>query len=116
MVSYRHYKKLVNKKFNLSSLNFIKSENEHWPCPWDEHVSGWLLQNNHTNLLLIRYEDMHYDTEKVLRNVIGFCGFTKEAHKIVDSIKKPNFEEMRKSEEKDGVRNINYNNNKRFIR
>jgi hypothetical protein len=101
MVSYYHYKRLTDENFRSSLQEFILSDN-HYPCRWDEHVAGWLLNGLHAPLCLVRYEEMHQDTQGVLKRVLDFAGLSYTEAGISRAVEASRFERMRSAEEQYG--------------
>ena len=102
MVSYYHYKRLTDASFCGSLRDFVMSDN-HYPCQWDEHVAGWLLNSRHTPLCLVRYEEMHKDTSGVLKRVLDFAGLRYTEADIARAVEASRFERMRSAEERHGI-------------
>jgi hypothetical protein len=115
MVSYWHYRKFLKKDFNMSLLEFLRSE-DHWPCEWDEHVASWLLPAEHPNMLRVRYEDMHKDASSVMRSVLDFAGIKCSEAKLEAAIEASRFEKMRAAEEQFGVNGKAGDQEERFVR
>jgi aryl sulfotransferase len=107
MVSCWHFRKFLDRDFNLSLADFLRSD-EHLPCEWDDHLSSWLLpQPTHRNLLVVRYEDMHEDPVAVVRGVLNFAGVRRDEARIDAAIEASRFERMRAAEERCGVNGTN---------
>ena len=115
MVSYWHYRKFLSPDFTMSLTDFLSSD-DHWPCDWDEHVSGWLLSRSHPNLLLVRYEEMHKDAAAVLQKVLEFAGLNQSTAQIEAAVEASRFENMRAAEERFGVIGKAGDENERFVR
>jgi estrone sulfotransferase len=114
LVSYWHHKKLTDPTFGLVLREFLLKD-DHWPCNWDEHVSGWLLEQ-HPNVISVRYEEMHTDARLVLARVCDFVGLHYDAMIIQTAIEASRFENMRRLEERHGVDGANGSQKERFIR
>jgi sulfotransferase family protein len=97
MVSYWHFRRLTESKFNLTLREFIES-NDHWPCRWDEHVAGWMLQHKHPNLLVVRYEEMRRDTMGVLTRILDFSGISPTKDSIEKAVHASRLENMKELE------------------
>src|SRR5215510_3046374 len=102
MVSYYHYKRLTDASFCSSLQEFVMSDN-HYPGRWDKHVVGWLLNGQHTPLCLVRYEEMHQDTQGILKRVLDFAGLSYTEADISRAVEASQFERMRAGEEKYGI-------------
>lgn len=94
MVSYHHFKRLTDPGFQLSMMEFV-SQDDHWPCRWDEHVAGWLLRRNHPRLLLVKYEEMRKDTVGALMSLLEFAGLAYGEKEVVRSVQACDFDKMR---------------------
>ena len=101
MVSYWHYQKLVVPNFKQSIADFIQSQLNQ-PYHWGRHVSGWLDRQNPRRLMFIRYEDMHQDTELVLRQVLDFAGLTYTQKMIDHAVQAGQFSHMQAVDRKFG--------------
>jgi sulfotransferase family protein len=117
MVSYYHYKRLTDANFCSSLQDFVTSDN-HYPCRWDEHVAGWLLNGPNASLCLVRYEEMHQDTHSVLKRVLNFAGLHYSEADILQAVEASRFERMRAAEEKHGIPypDVLTNSGERFVR
>lgn len=115
MLSYWHYQKFLKKDFTLSLGEYLQSD-DHWPCEWDEHVASWLCPRRHPNLLVVKYEQMHEDTARVLKEVLDFSGLECSDQKIIQAVEDSRFEKMREAEEKFGVHGKAGDDNERFVR
>src|SRR5262245_22823539 len=102
MVSYYHYRRLTDASFCSSLQEFVMSDN-HYPCQWDEHVAGWLLNGLNAHLCLVRYEEMHKDTPGVLKRVLDFAGLSYTEAGILRAVEASRFERMRSAEEQYGI-------------
>ena len=78
------------RRFNTGKLNF---------GIWNEHVNSW-LNNQPTNFLLIKYEDIVRDTFGEMEKVFRFLGITFGKKKLENSINKSSFESMLNIEKK----------------
>jgi hypothetical protein len=115
MLSYWHYKKFLSKDFAQSLAEYLQSGN-HWPCEWDQHVSSWLLPQNHPNLLVVRYEAMQIDAAGVLRQVLEFAGVDCHQDKLLAAVEASRFNRMRSAEEQFGVHGKAGDPGERFVR
>lgn len=114
MVSYWHYQRLVDPGFQLSIKEFIANPS-HWPCPWDEHVSGWLL-GPHDNRLVVRYEELYQNTAAVLKRVLDFSGIRYQTEEIARAAEASGFERMQSLEKKFGCEGVRKDGLEYFIR
>lgn len=115
MVSYWHFRRLTEPEFHLSLREFIETD-YHWPCRWDEHVSGWIVKHNHPNLLAVRYEDMRENTVRELSRIIEFCGLSYTERKIENAVDASGFGNMQQLEKQFGVHGVVGVRNGSFVR
>jgi hypothetical protein len=102
LVSYYHFRRLTDANFSRSLKEFVTSDDQ-WPCRWDEHVAGWMLQHTHPQLLVVRYEDIQQDPAVVLKRILDFAGIKSTDADISRAVEASQFERMRSLEEKYGV-------------
>ena len=98
MVSYYHYRLKRERTYGGSLQEFLKSD-DHYPCRWDEHVAGWLLNGVKANVCLVRYEDMQRDTHGALKRVLTFAGVPYSEAALSRAVEASRFEQMRSAEE-----------------
>ena len=79
-------------------------------------MKGWLLDHDHPDLLLVKYEEMHRDAATVLRRVFDFSGIRYDDPDIVRSVETSRFERMQTLEEKFGRVESGGVEGERFIR
>lgn len=117
MVSYFHHRRMTDERFCYSMQEFISSD-KHFPCRWDKHVAGWLLDNRHPHLHLVRYEEMHRDIQGTLRRVLDFVGLRYTEADVLQAVEASRFERMRSVEEKFGLAGpeVLSNTDERFVR
>lgn len=116
MLSYWHYQRFLKKGYDLSLSAFLKGGG-HWPCDWDEHVSGWLLPTpRHPKLVVLRYEDLHADAAGALRAVLALAGLTRTDAQVAAAVEASRFDRMRTAEEKHGVHGKAGDDKERFVR
>jgi hypothetical protein len=115
IVSTWHYLRLQDATFSLSLKDFIRKDG-YWPCSWDLHVGGWLLDHDHPDLLLVKYEEIHQDTYTVLRRVLDFSGIRYDGSDIAKAVETSRFDDMQRLEEKFGSVESGGVAGERFIR
>jgi estrone sulfotransferase len=115
MLSYWHYQRFLAAGYDKSLADFLR-EGEHWPCDWDEHVTGWLLPRRHPNLLVLRYEDLHADAAGALRAVLALAGVDRTDAQIAAAVEASRFDKMRAAEDKGGVHGKAGGSAERFVR
>jgi hypothetical protein len=70
---------------------------------WSGYHESWLGQTD-IPLHLIRYEDMHADTEKMLRRALAFAGRDASDEQIARAVAFARFDELKKQEDERGFR------------
>ena len=68
---------------------------------WSENVRSWLNQTG-IPVLLIRYEDLHSDTEVALSKMLRFCAVELDANRVSRSVERCRFERLRADEDRTG--------------
>ncbi len=99
MVSYWHFERLIGGESDLPLAEFLRSDN-HWPCQWDQHVTGWTRPGRQSNLVIVRYEDLHTDPVAALQRVQKLAGMKWSPTQIEAAIEASRFEQMRAAEER----------------
>jgi hypothetical protein len=102
LVSHYHYQRLNSPPFDYSLREFLTGY-DHWPCHWDDHVSGW-LEPRRSSLLLLRYEEMRADPHAALKQTLELGGLDVAAETIERAVQASTFEEMRGVEERFGLK------------
>jgi hypothetical protein len=117
LVSYWHYHRFTREDYSLSLQDFILADS-YWPCPWRTHVAGWLLDNDHPNLLLVRYEEMHQDAAAILKKALAFAGVPSSQEEIAAAVEASRFDRMRKLEKRFGSaeKNVDPGGEEQFVR
>jgi hypothetical protein len=117
MISYYHHTRMTDADFSSSIREFIESK-DHFPCEWDQHVTGWLIAHRHPSLCLVRYEDLHKDTPGTLRRVLDFAGLRYTEADIQYAVEASRFDQMQTLETKHGLggSEVISNTNERFVR
>ncbi len=85
---------------------------------WKHHYNSWKVFEKYNRYLLIKYEDLVYDTEKTFRKILKFIAhlgkvkFTLDKEKFNNTLKTTSFDKMQKLEAKETfVEARNYFNN-----
>lgn len=68
---------------------------------WSGHVTSWVDEAG-LRVLVIRYEDLHADTEAVFSNAIRFCGLDEDPERIEKAVRFSQFEQAQKQEAEHG--------------
>jgi Sulfotransferase domain len=98
MISFYHYRHTRERSYSGSLQEFLRSD-DHYPCRWDEHVAGWLLDGVKANVCLIRYEEMQRETSAALRRVLDFAEVRCTDAELERAVEASRFEQMRSAEE-----------------
>lgn len=98
LVSYYHWLKMKRGTLPVSLQEFV-AKDDLWPCPWDKHVTGWLLANHRVPLMTVRYEDLLRNTAKELIRALEFCGISHTNNEVAGAVEASSFERMRQAEE-----------------
>ena len=75
---------------------------------WDRHVMSWNVADWKVPRLSIKYEDLVYDKEKIIRNLISFfkinfdINVENEDEKIQNVLESTKFEKLKNEEKKKG--------------
>ena len=101
MVSYWHFQRLTEASFQLGLREFVQRD-DHWPCRWDEHVAGWLLDHRPRDMLVVRYEDLQRDPAKALREMLEFARLPARAEDVERAVAAGGFENMQRGESRSG--------------
>jgi hypothetical protein len=116
MISYYHHTRMTNADYSSSIREFIESI-DHFPCEWDQHVTGWLIGQRQP-ICLVRYEDLHKDTPGTLKRVLDFAGLSYTDADLQRAVKSSSFDRMQTLETKHGLggSEVLSNTNERFVR
>jgi hypothetical protein len=80
---------------------------------WSEHVLSWI--NSPVNVLVVRYEDMKFDTFNTFSKAVEFIGLDKTEEEIKNAISKSSFKTLQKQEIQNGFKE-KQQNTKMFFR
>ena len=72
-------------------------------CSWSGHVQSWLDESG-LPVQLVRYEDLHDDTEAAFGKVVHFCGLISDEARLRKTIAFSAFAEMQRQERSQGFR------------
>lgn len=115
LVSYYHHQRLTDPDFR-DTLQDFATRRFHFPCPWDEHVAGWLLARRNPRILPVRYEDMLLNAAEVLGRVVRFAGIPCVEVDLLRAVEASRFERMRSAEERFGFTGAKGSQAERFVR
>ena len=116
------YDKLINdicydKYFTI--LGDIDKGNLQVLSTWDVHVNSWIQKMNSVPKIIVRYEDMIKDTDKIFRNTVNFLAkilnFHVNEQKLKFSVKNSKFKKLSNMEDEIGFIE-NGNVDKKFFR
>ncbi|MDD5598011.1 MAG: sulfotransferase domain-containing protein [Victivallaceae bacterium] len=69
---------------------------------WSGHVRSWI--DSPVRVLVVRYEDMKFDTFNTFRKAVEFIGLDKSGEEIKDAIRKSSFDVLQKQEIRNGFK------------
>ncbi|MDQ3964077.1 MAG: sulfotransferase domain-containing protein [Actinomycetota bacterium] len=98
MVSYGNFWNQQHPDAKVDLTTFVR-EIPHYPCEWDEHVSGWMRRDD-AGFLLVSYEQMTEDPAGVLTRVLSFAGLTPEEELVNAAVDATRFDRLKQLEEK----------------
>ena len=90
---------------NPVSLSDVIRANVPPPIPrglWSDHVLGW-IQGKCDKKLVVKYEDLLEDTEQELEKIFRFSGLKVERERMIISVIRSSFKNLRKIEEVKGI-------------
>ncbi len=99
LVSYYHYHRLSKAGFNLTMRAFLLLD-DYYPCRWDEHVRGWILDRDTRNTVVVHYRELKADAAGTLARVLKFIGAPFTFADIDRAVEMSKFQRMREVEEK----------------
>jgi hypothetical protein len=82
-----------------------------WPCPWHEHVSGWLdglAAREPDRALVVRYEDLVADPAGHLEAVAALAGLTAAPPAVARAVRLNARHELRAVERAGGMGSLNH--------
>jgi hypothetical protein len=116
MISYWHHRRLTEAGFDQALSAFLDRD-DHWPCTWEAHVRGWLLNPRpHARLITVRYEEMVADPAAALRSVLAFAGIDRDSSAITSAVEAARFDRMQTQEDRFVPRELRKRNDERFFR
>jgi hypothetical protein len=100
-LSLYNYRTQLNKlKMPLSEFIRRTINDEFDYGSWHKHVAGWIANDPHPNLLLIRYEDMLKDTPAQLKKLLTHFGVEIAPERITRAVELANIENVNKGFQK----------------
>lgn len=97
---YHHLKHgLVAPDLDLDGFVSLFNAGELYPAvSWRDHTDSWLSAKVQ-ELRVLRYEDMHNDTEDTLHGLLDFLGLERDTGALRQAIRASDFSAMRRLEE-----------------
>lgn len=97
--SYQKWRGVYRKSLNTFLRSFLYGSVNGYGS-WQKHVNSWLdaSLNKSNDILVIRYEELCFDTEGVLERVLGFLGSVPQKSTIQRVVHNNTVEQMRKKE------------------
>ncbi len=80
LVSYWYMRRRVEPDLTLEQM--FQSNNDLWPCSWEQHCLQWLSNPYAADILRIRYEDLLATPVSVLRQISEFVGCSKSDEQL----------------------------------
>ena len=111
MVSYHWY---LQRRGRLApGLTFDEwiSREDVWPCPWEQHVAGWLdvLEDvDDDRALILRYEDLAARPAEHLATVCAFLGVDAGASGLAQAVRATSREALSEIEASEGRGSLNH--------
>ena len=107
-----HFQQTIKKSSDsLLSHQFLGKESQThcttYVGSWKYHYNSWKVFEKYNRYLLIKYEDLVYDTEKTFLKILKFIAhlgkvkFTLDKEKFNNALKTTSFDKMQKLEEKE---------------
>ena len=98
LLSYHRYRQLRGWPGATSPDQMLEPDDV-WPCPWEQHASGWLdrLQGGGRGIV-VRYEDLVADPATSLGRIAELVGIPCADDGIARAVERSSFEMMRAAE------------------
>lgn len=100
MVSYFYMNKILGKNYTLKDM--IVDGNGLFPSKWHTHTKAWLENPYNANIITIRYEDLHFQPIKALKEICRFTNLERSDQILSEIITGSTIENMRKRVEETG--------------
>ncbi|MEN2281292.1 sulfotransferase domain-containing protein [Algoriphagus sp. SE2] len=94
MVSYENYLNIINKETSMKDM--ITEGKNLFPCKWDFHVREWMENPYHSDMIIIRYEDLLEDPINELKKVCEFANIERDELLLKRIVEGCHIEKMRK--------------------
>ncbi len=99
LVSYYQYHRTIHPDYT-GSLNDFVMNSDFYPCHWDEHVGGWLLNRSHPRLCFVKYEDLKRDPRVEFARVLGEIKADASERDVARAVRRSDFKALRALEDK----------------
>jgi hypothetical protein len=111
LVSYYHYYRTLADDGEMSLADFISSyladgcisTFEPDVVRWDRQVMEWINRARTRPIMIVKYEDLHRDRERVLAEIARFCGLADHDDAMASALERGSFEAMQREEGRHGV-------------
>lgn len=113
MVSYKHFLDALSGP--TSYMDVVCSQSL-YPCQWHEHVEQWLDNPYQSEILLIRYEELHRQPLVQLRRFCEFVGLDMSDEFLEGVIRKSDYTVAKQKEQRHGWTNKAWPRDHAFIR
>lgn len=110
MASYYH-RQLTLDRAPTGAMAAFALDPDVWPCPWDEHVDGWLAAIDERpagSSLLVRYEDLVADPLGGFTHLAAWCGIAATDAAVEAAVAWNQEDAMRAIEEQEGLGSLNH--------
>lgn len=115
MVSYRHYRQIVDK-CAYGSEQFVSADQSLWPCHWADHVRAWSENCFGAELIFIRYEDLVKNTARELRRFCDFAALRNEDLELTMVAAATSMERLQEKEVSEGNWHPAFSKSDKFFR
>jgi len=100
--SYYHHQKNYDNPLITFDEVFKGTFIERTSMNWFDHVSEWLNNKHQFPMLVVTYEELQYDMDKVINKIVDFCGLTLNPADLPRIKERSSFEFMKKHQDKFG--------------
>ena len=123
VTSYSHHfqQTIKESSYRLLSFQLLGKESKKYCTTylgsWKHHYNSWKVFEKYNRYLLIKYEDLVYDTEKTFRKILKFIAhlgkvkFSLDNEKFNNTLKSTSFNKMQKLEEQNSFSEAKVNKN-----
>jgi hypothetical protein len=115
MVSYAKWYEAFHSR-SLDLKEAIREGKGLFPCKWNDFVDAWHQNPYSSDILLVRYEDIHSDAGRELKRMTDFAGYDYSLDECRSVAEKATFSKMRTREQKSGWDYAGWPEDKYFVR